>query len=311
VQLLHVWRVTAIMENSSDIFVQINNAVLDLQGAHAQSYERPLKTLARLLREPDLESANNALTKEVDIDAFLAESEKTQGGMTGSASLVWPESHEKILGLTILLIFKFADEVDYIVNFGHTFFYSGAQIISGVHAVTGQLIIPFIRDYKAYVLNHGNIRPRLMVSTSKKVFIVHGHDGEARETVARFLANIGFDPIILHEQANRGRTVIEKVEANSDVGFAVVLLTPDDEGCQKGGKSEPRARQNVLLELGYFIGRLGREKVCALKRGEVEIPSDFAGVVWEIMDSTNGWKQVLGRELQAAGHEIDWNKVMR
>ena len=70
-------------------------------------------------------------------------------------------------------------------------------------------------------------------------------------------------------------------------------------------------RQNVLLELGYFIGRLGRDRVCALKRGNVEIPSDFAGVVWQAFDDGNGWKQALGRELQAAGHMIDWNSVMR
>lgn len=97
--------------------------------------------------------------------------------------------------------------------------------------------------------------------------------------VARFLDQLGFQPIILHEQANQGRTVMEKVEAHGQVDFAVVLLTPDDEGCAKGGTPEPRARQNVLLELGYFLGRLGRDKVCALKRGTVEIPSDFAGVV--------------------------------
>lgn len=145
---------------------------------------------------------------------------------------------------------------------------------------------------------------------SRRVFVVHGHDEGARETVARFLMQLGFDPIILHEQANQGRTVMEKVEAHGEVGFAVVLLTPDDEGCAKGGTPEPRARQNVLLELGYFLGRLGRAKVCALKRGTLEIPSDFAGVVWESMDG-NGWKQALGRELEAAGHEIDWNKVMR
>lgn len=145
---------------------------------------------------------------------------------------------------------------------------------------------------------------------SRRVFVVHGHDEGARETVARFLMQLGFDPIILHEQANRGGTVMEKIETHGDVGFAVVLLTPDDQGCAKGGTPEPRARQNVLLELGYFLGRLGRGKVCALKRGTVEIPSDFAGVVWESMDS-NGWKQALGRELEAAGHEIDWNKVMR
>ena len=151
-----------------------------------------------------------------------------------------------------------------------------------------------------------NVKPAL----SRRVFVVHGHDEGARETVARFLMQLGFEPIILHEQANQGRTVMEKVEAHGQVDFAVVLLTPDDEGCAKGGKPEPRARQNVLLELGYFLGRLGRAKVCALKRGTLEIPSDFAGVVWESMEG-NSWKQALGRELEAAGHEIDWNKVMR
>lgn len=151
----------------------------------------------------------------------------------------------------------------------------------------------------------------VQVEISRRVFVVHGHDDGAREMVARFLEKIGFEAIILHEQANQGRTVIEKVEAHGDVGFAVVLLTPDDEGCVKGGEPEPRARQNVLLELGYFIGRLGRGKVCALKRGTLEIPSDFAGVVWEPMDAGGGWKTALGRELQAVGHEVDWNMVMR
>ncbi len=149
-------------------------------------------------------------------------------------------------------------------------------------------------------------------SLSRRVFVVHGHDEGARETVARFLEKIGFEPVILHEQANRGGTVIEKIEANNDVGFAVVLLTPDDEGRSiKEEELKPRARQNVLLELGYFIGHLGREKVCALKRGDLDIPSDFTGVVWERMDDGGGWKQALGRELQAAGHRIDWNAVMR
>ncbi len=109
----------------------------------------------------------------------------------------------------------------------------------------------------------------------------------------------------------KGRTIIEKIEAHGDVGFAVVLLTPDDEGCPKGGKPEPRARQNVLLELGYFIGRLGRSRVCALKRGEVEIPSDFGGVVYETYDESDRWKMALGRELQAAGFEVDWNRIHR
>ena len=158
-------------------------------------------------------------------------------------------------------------------------------------------------------MNNGDVTPKLIRPTSNKIFIVHGHDGDARESVARFIERIGFTPIILHEQANQGRTIIEKVEANSDVGFAIVLLTPDDEGCVRGGTPEPRARQNVLLELGYFIGFLGRPRVCALKKGHVVIPSDFAGVVWESME-TESWKQSLGRELKAAGYEFDWNKAL-
>lgn len=296
---------------SKDIFGQINNAVLDLQAAHLQSYDRPLKTLGRLLSHSDLTAANMTLTENVDLDRFLEESGKTQGGMVGSAHLIWPDSHEQILGLTLLLIERFAENPRFMADFGHKYFYSDSKIISGVREVIRQIIIPFARDYKAYVLNHGNVQPKLIVPLTNKIFIVHGHDGEARETLARFLEKIGFDPIILHEQANRGRTIIEKVEANSDVSFAVILLTPDDEGCVKGGAPEPRARQNVLLELGYFIGRLRRENVCALMRGRVEIPSDFAGVVWTDMDAGNGWKQALGKELQAAGHHIDWNLVMR
>jgi len=294
-----------------DIFGEINNAVLDLQNSQLQTYERPLKKLAQLLRHPDLEPYNEELTKEVDLDAFIAESEKTGGSLIGSAQLAWPDNPKKTMGLTLLLIEKLANDSRYAISFSLHFFYSGKKVIAGIHALTGQLIIPFVRDYKNYVQSKGSTETVLKPPFSRKIFIVHGHDDGARETVARFLERIGLEAVILHEQANQGRTIIEKVVASSDVGFAVVLLTPDDEGCAKGGKPEPRARQNVLLELGYFIGRLGRDKVCALKRGTLEIPSDFAGVVWETMDINGGWKQALARELEAAGHSIDWNKVMR
>jgi predicted nucleotide-binding protein len=296
---------------AKDIFGEINNAVLDLQNSQLQTYERPLKKLAQLLRHTDLEPYNEELTKDIDLDTFITESEKTGSGMLGSAQLVWPDDTKKTMGLTLLLIEKLANDPSYATNFGYHFFYSGQKIIAGIHALTGQLIIPFVRDYKNYVKSKGSTETVLKSPCSRKIFIVHGHDDGARETVARFLERIGLEAVILHEQANQGRTIIEKVVANSDVGFAVVLLTPDDEGCVKGGIPEPRARQNVLLELGYFIGRLGRDKVCALKRGSLEIPSDFAGVVWETMDSNGGWKQALARELEAAGHSIDWNKVMR
>ncbi|WP_273691168.1 nucleotide-binding protein [Ketogulonicigenium vulgare] len=300
------------MNKSQSIFKNINNTLLDLQQSSFQSYPAQIKRLGRLLQHEDLAYFNSELTKDVDLDAFLSASEKTQRGMVGSAELPWPEDDLHILALKLLLTFRFSEDPDYMANFGHTFFWSSSKnIMSSVHAVTSQLLIPFVRDYKDFVENNGNVQVRLIAPMSNKVFIVHGHDAEAREAVARFLVTIGFEPIILHEQANKGRTIIEKVEANAEVGFAVVLLTPDDVGRSKSaGDLEPRARQNVLLELGYFMAKLGRDKVCALRRGEVSIPSDFAGVVWEVMDDNGGWRQKLARELIASGHAIDWNKVM-
>ncbi len=145
---------------------------------------------------------------------------------------------------------------------------------------------------------------------SRDIFVVHGHDEGARESVARFLEKLGFRPIILHEQANRGKTIVEKVEAHSNVSFAVVLLTPDDVGGKSGAELGPRARQNVILELGYFIGLLGRERVCALKRGDVEVPTDFAGIVYVAFEEGSDWRHGLAKELRAAGHVVDWNIVM-
>lgn len=146
---------------------------------------------------------------------------------------------------------------------------------------------------------------------TRQIFIVHGHDDGSREKLARFLEKIDLKPIILHEQANKGRTIIEKFEDHSNVGFAIILLTPDDKGGTKDTeKLQSRARQNVILELGYFMGRLGRDRVVALKVGELEIPSDVSGVVWTDFDAAGGWKPNLAKELKAAGYNIDWNKVM-
>src|SRR5690606_1552385 len=105
--------------------------------------------------------------------------------------------------------------------------------------------------------------------TNNKIFLVHGHDHTTRNTVATFLEKLKLEPIILAEQANGGKTIVEKLERYSDVGFAVVLLTHDDEGrslIEKAARSRPkgRARQNVILELGYFMGLLTRARVCAL-----------------------------------------------
>ena len=296
---------------AQDLFAEIKNTVLDLQAADHQTVNRPLKRLSKLFNHPDLQPFNKILTEGLDLEAFLDESSETGGSMAGSNKLLWPEDENEDLGMRLILVQKLGDE-DFAFQFGHTYFSGGSsKIIAGYQGMTRQLIIPFVRDYENFVLSEGNSETKIIRTISKRVFIVHGHDGEAKEMVARFLTNIGLEPVILHEQANRGRTVIEKVEANDDVGFAVVLLTPDDLGRTKDGVDlEPRVRQNVLLELGYFIAKLRRENVCTLKRGQVEIPSDFAGVVWDNMDPSGGWKQRLGQELKASGIKINWNQVM-
>jgi predicted nucleotide-binding protein len=144
-----------------------------------------------------------------------------------------------------------------------------------------------------------------------KVFIVHGHDEGPREAVRSFLLRLGFEPIVLHDQPNKGRTIITKFrEEAGDAGFAVVLMTGDDEGRAKNAADlKPRARQNVVFELGFFIGELGPEHVVALVKGGVERPSDFDGVVYIDLDDGGAWKMMLARELRAAGLSFDANKV--
>jgi predicted nucleotide-binding protein len=147
---------------------------------------------------------------------------------------------------------------------------------------------------------------------AQKVFIVHGHDEAALQGVARFLEKLRLQAIILQEQPDQGRTIIEKFEAcASEVGFAVVLLTPDDFAGVAGETSHAsRARQNVIFELGYFVGRLGRGRACLLRKGEVEIPSDLSGVIYTDLDATEGWKLKLVRELKAAELDFDANKIL-
>ncbi|MEW6405604.1 MAG: nucleotide-binding protein [Chloroflexota bacterium] len=162
------------------------------------------------------------------------------------------------------------------------------------------------------VVNSAQEIPIRSVGGGNRVFVVHGHDEEAKQSAARCIEKLGLQAIILHEQPNQGRTIIEKFEAYCDVGFAVVLLTPDDLGKQKNdlGDHKPRARQNVVLELGFFLGKLGRDRVCALHKGDVEIPSDFSGVLWVPMDTNGAWRFELGKEMKAAELDVDLNKLV-
>lgn len=146
-------------------------------------------------------------------------------------------------------------------------------------------------------------RPR-----SNRVFVVHGHDREMKQAVARTIERLSLEAVILHEKPNRGQTLIEKIERFSDVDFAVVLLSPDDTGYSNADGSDaakPRARQNVILELGYFAGKLGRENVVALHRGSIELPSDYDGVLYTPYDGDSGtWRGELVAELKESGYDV-------
>jgi predicted nucleotide-binding protein len=155
--------------------------------------------------------------------------------------------------------------------------------------------------------------PNPLSSLSNRVFIVHGHDHALKTDVEALLHQLGLEPVVLHRQADKGQTLIEKLEENADVGFAFVLLTPDDIGFSQEQESVPederkqelRARQNVVFEFGYFVGRLGRDRVCCLYKRGVTIPSDLAGLVYKQVDgSIESQAYSIIKELKAAGYSL-------
>lgn len=152
-------------------------------------------------------------------------------------------------------------------------------------------------------------------STSKKdlgkVFIVHGRDISLKDSVARFIEKLGLKPIVLAEQENSGKTIIEKFEQYSDVPCAIIVMSPDDIGylATEENRKYRRARQNVILEYGYFIGKLGRDKVISLVQGEIEFPSDISGLLHIQVGNTEVWQIQLAKELKSAGYHIDLNDL--
>jgi predicted nucleotide-binding protein len=146
----------------------------------------------------------------------------------------------------------------------------------------------------------------VLKESTNKIFIVHGHNNEIKQIVARTVSTLKLEPIILHEQIDQGKTIIEKFERNgAEVNFAIILLTADDEGKSKIEKDfKVRARQNVVFEMGYFIGKLGRERVFLLLENGVDKPGDLDGIVYTSLDHAEGWKLKLVKELKAAGYKV-------
>ncbi len=161
-----------------------------------------------------------------------------------------------------------------------------------------QLIAPTHPDPLPIQTRHGEVN-------TKQVFIVHGHDDISKLEMAAFVKSLGLEPIILHLQASSGRTIIEKIDHYSNVGFGVVLYTPCDIGAKDGTLSFTyRARQNVVFEHGYLIGKLGRPRVAAIVKGQVETPNDISGVVYIAFDDQGIWRDSLKNEMRAAGYHV-------
>lgn len=154
------------------------------------------------------------------------------------------------------------------------------------------------------------------VEFTRDVFIVHGHDGDLKNELARFLQRLDFNPIILHEQPDRGQTILQKLQfEGAKVGYAFILHTPDDEGRKKDPALQltPRSRQNVVFEHGMFVGQFSHLRVCAIVKEGVEIPSDLSGVIYKRIPTDGGLDSIvfqLVRELRAAGYIIDANKLL-
>ncbi|NWA25751.1 nucleotide-binding protein [Pseudomonas gingeri] len=164
------------------------------------------------------------------------------------------------------------------------------QAAKPVHATTWSSSVPVVARNK------------------RKVFIVHGRDDLAKYEVSRFIDNLGLEAIILHEQANAGLTIIEKIERyTNEADFALVLYTPCDQGRgyhEQKENPKDRARQNVVFEHGYLMAKLGRENVCALVKGKIETPNDISGVVYVPLDQAGAWQKEIVKELKACGYTI-------
>jgi predicted nucleotide-binding protein with TIR-like domain len=170
-----------------------------------------------------------------------------------------------------------------------------------------------IRSRLALLDDPGGVLPaERRPETGTGIFVVHGRALGRKDEVARLLEQLGLDPIVLHERPNQGRTVLEKFEEHAQkAGYAVVLLTADDVGAQAGARvTKPRARQNVVFELGFFFGALGRGRVAVLYEAGVELPSDIGGLAYIPIDDAGAWKVLLAKELKHANFAVDLNRAL-
>lgn len=189
--------------------------------------------------------------------------------------------------------------------FGSVFFDSIGHAITSAEIARGKL---------TRMVRQGQVPPKaerqVRQPRGTQIFVVHGHDHGYMEAVCRLLERLDLEPIVLFEKPDQGQTIIEKLEKHASVSYAIVILTPDDIGhpANSPEQAKPRARQNVILELGYFMGLLGRQNVCVLHAGDLELPSDISGLLY-IPAESDAWRIRLATELRSAGFDVDLNRL--
>jgi predicted nucleotide-binding protein len=239
---------------------------------------------------------------------------KTDNGYPSSFSskyIAWKTKVESLITATfgksspIFETFKAGDAVHVLRN-GEDKFKAQQATITGA-LIAGIDAVEFEPVLESAATSGTNL------TSNNKVFVVHGHDEQMKSQLEIFLTELGLEPIVLHRKADEGLTIIEKFEKHSDVGYAFILLTPDDIGYHLAEESKPdlerkketRARQNVIFEFGYFVAKLGRQRVCCLYREGVTLPTDVSGIIYKrIHNSVEEAAFSILKDLKAVGYQV-------
>jgi hypothetical protein len=264
----------------NQVLREVENTIHDLRRSDYKGFSRFIAKLHKQLNSDELIDITEGLKANIDLKAWVEDGLKSQRGTVGSARLNWPAETEKELGLVIALTEAFALKKESIFSpeqFSFQFYYQSNKFNDNIGHMVDEVYVPFGRDFVEYVKGLSQVegdgfqrRPEIDVSV-RKVFIVHGHDNESKQTVARFFESLDFEPIILHEQASGGRTIIEKIEAYDQVGFAVVLLTPDDVGASKNDESNLNQGRGKMLLRSLVILLLGLGDLVPLRSSAVSL----------------------------------------
>lgn len=281
----------------------ISQFIENIQNANMQTFSG---RVAHLFEHLKLEIKDNAI-----YDKYESDRVKWKDWPEGSGMGNWtlPKTYDDTKSLVYDLYKSIGERGDKAWNLVVDLFPAEGSIDIAISSFNVQFIQYFV-DVLNEIINANpeieNISAERVIGDT--VFIVHGHDDALKAQIQLLLTRAKVNNIVLHEQPDKGRTIIDKlIEESSSSNYAIALLSPDD----KLEDGESRARQNVILEIGYFIGLLGKERVRMLKKGNVEIPSDLSGILYENYDEAGAWKIKICNELQAVGINVNTDLILK